>query len=63
MQADAQVFSRASLQPMFRLLGHESSVLELLVVAEKGWLISSSSESLSTRLRAVLTDQVPEMFG
>jgi di- and tripeptidase len=28
---------------MFRLLGHQGSVLALLVVKEKGWLVSSSS--------------------
>lgn len=37
------VFSRSSLQPLFRLLGHEGSVLALLIVKEKGWLVSSSS--------------------
>ncbi len=37
------VFSRSSLQPQFRLLGHEGSVLALLIVKEKGWLVSSSS--------------------
>jgi di- and tripeptidase len=31
---------------MFRLLGHEGSVLALMVVKEKGWLVSSSSEWL-----------------
>ena len=29
---------------MFRLLGHEGSVLALMVIKEKGWLVSSSSE-------------------
>ena len=33
---------------MFRLLGHQGSVLALMVVKEKGWLVSSSSESLNT---------------
>ncbi|ORY35351.1 hypothetical protein BCR39DRAFT_508937 [Naematelia encephala] len=37
------VFSRASLQPTFHLLGHEGSVLALMVVKEKSWLVSSSS--------------------
>ncbi|BEI87726.1 uncharacterized protein CcaverHIS019_0104440 [Cutaneotrichosporon cavernicola] len=37
------VFSRSSLQPLFRLLGHEGSVLALLIVKEKGWLVASSS--------------------
>lgn len=37
------VFSRSSLQPLFRLLGHAGSVLALLVIKEKGWLVSSSS--------------------
>jgi hypothetical protein len=41
--AYAEVFSRSSLQPMFRLLGHQGSVLELMVVEEKQWLVSSSS--------------------
>ncbi len=46
---ELQVFSRVSLQPMFRLLGHERSVLALMVVEEKGWLVSSSSRSLFER--------------
>jgi hypothetical protein len=37
------VFSRSTLQPLFRLIGHEGSVLALLVIKEKGWLVSSSS--------------------
>ncbi|KAK8854957.1 hypothetical protein IAR55_003697 [Kwoniella newhampshirensis] len=37
------VFSRASLQPMYRLLGHEGSVLALLVIEDRDWLVSSSS--------------------
>ncbi|WWD18890.1 hypothetical protein CI109_103345 [Kwoniella shandongensis] len=37
------VFSRASLQPMYRLLGHEGSILALLVIEDRGWLVSSSS--------------------
>lgn len=41
--AHLKVFSRSSLQPMFRLLGHQGSVLELMVVEEKQWLVSSSS--------------------
>ncbi|WWC90915.1 uncharacterized protein L201_005853 [Kwoniella dendrophila CBS 6074] len=36
------VFSRASLQPMYRLMGHEGSVLALLVIEERKWLISAS---------------------
>lgn len=39
------VFSRSSLQPLYRLLGHQGSVLALLIVEEKKWLVSSSSES------------------
>lgn len=37
------MFSRSTLQPLFRLIGHEGSVLALLVIKEKGWLVSSSS--------------------
>ncbi|KAL7423602.1 hypothetical protein Q5752_001183 [Cryptotrichosporon argae] len=37
------VFSRASLQPMYRLIGHAGSVLALMVVPSRGWLVSSSS--------------------
>ncbi|AFR95888.2 di- and tripeptidase [Cryptococcus neoformans C23] len=37
------VFSRSSLQPLYRLLGHQGSVLALLIVEEKKWLVSSSS--------------------
>ncbi|WVQ83904.1 hypothetical protein IAT38_006048 [Cryptococcus sp. DSM 104549] len=37
------VFSRSSLQPLYRLIGHEGSVLALLVIEDKGWLVSSSS--------------------
>ncbi|WVR07349.1 hypothetical protein IAU60_004390 [Kwoniella sp. DSM 27419] len=37
------VFSRTSLQPMYRLMGHEGSVLALLVIAANNWLVSSSS--------------------
>lgn len=37
------VFSRTTLQPLFRLLGHAGSVLALLIIKEKGWLVSSSS--------------------
>ncbi|EIW67391.1 hypothetical protein TREMEDRAFT_33704, partial [Tremella mesenterica DSM 1558] len=37
------VFSRTSLQPMYRLLGHQGSILALMVVPEKNWLVSSSS--------------------
>nr|ODO00935.1 di- and tripeptidase [Cryptococcus depauperatus CBS 7855] len=37
------VFSRTSLQPMYRLLGHSGSILALLVISDKKWLISSSS--------------------
>lgn len=40
-----QVFSRLSLQPLYRLLGHQGSVLALLIIEEKNWLVSSSSES------------------
>ncbi|KAK6910687.1 hypothetical protein I203_104719 [Kwoniella mangroviensis CBS 8507] len=37
------VFSRASLQPMYRLMGHEGSILALLCIEEKKWLVSASS--------------------
>ncbi|WVF72590.1 hypothetical protein IAT40_007408 [Kwoniella sp. CBS 6097] len=37
------VFSRASLQPMYRLLGHQGSVLALLLIQAKNWLVSASS--------------------
>ncbi|ODO02974.1 hypothetical protein I350_05817 [Cryptococcus amylolentus CBS 6273] len=37
------VFSRSSLQPKYRLLGHQGSVLALLIIPEKDWLVSSSS--------------------
>ena len=37
------MFSRASLQPLFRLMGHEGSILGLMVIPEKNWLVSSSS--------------------
>ncbi|ADV22824.1 di- and tripeptidase [Cryptococcus gattii E566] len=37
------VFSRSSLQPLYRLLGHQGSVLALLIIEEKNWLVSSSS--------------------
>lgn len=40
---EIMVFSRNSLQPRHRLIGHEGSVLALLLVKEKGWLVSSSS--------------------
>jgi len=40
---DITVFCRSSLQPLFRLLGHAGSVLALLVVKERGWLVSASS--------------------
>ena len=42
-EAGEQVFSRSTLQPLYRLLGHQGSVLALLVVKERGWLVSSSS--------------------
>ncbi|OCF30670.1 di- and tripeptidase [Kwoniella heveanensis BCC8398] len=37
------VFSRASLQPMYRLMGHQGSVLALLLIQAKDWLVSASS--------------------
>ncbi|WVW85829.1 hypothetical protein I302_107867 [Kwoniella bestiolae CBS 10118] len=37
------VFSRASLQPMYRLMGHEGSILALLCIEAKKWLVSASS--------------------
>lgn len=37
------VFSRTNFQPLFRLVGHAGSVLALLIVKEKGWLVSTSS--------------------
>lgn len=37
------VFCRRDFQPEYRLLGHEGSVLCLLVVPEKEWLVSGSS--------------------
>ncbi|WOO82458.1 putative di- and tripeptidase DUG2 [Vanrija pseudolonga] len=37
------VFSRTNFQPLFRLIGHAGSVLALLIVKEKGWLVSTSS--------------------
>ncbi|WRT68195.1 uncharacterized protein IL334_005170 [Kwoniella shivajii] len=37
------VFSRSSLQPMYRLMGHEGSVLALLFIEDKKWLVSASS--------------------
>ncbi len=45
-----QVFSRTSFQLVKKLLGHEGSVLELLHVKEKGWLLSSSSELIRGNL-------------
>jgi di- and tripeptidase len=39
-----QVFSRNSLQPLYKLLGHTGSVLALMVVKEKDWLVSASSK-------------------
>ncbi|WWC63076.1 uncharacterized protein I303_105675 [Kwoniella dejecticola CBS 10117] len=37
------VFSRTTLQPMYRLMGHEGSILALLLIKQKGWLVSASS--------------------
>jgi hypothetical protein len=39
-----QVYSRDQLQKQTVLLGHEGSVLALLIVPEKKWLFSGSSE-------------------
>ena len=47
---------------MFRLLGHEGSVLALMVVPEKGWLVSSSSEFLTLLLATLADDEVPVIF-
>lgn len=57
-RVDDQVFSRTSLQPMFRLLGHQGSILALLIIEEKGWLVSSSSagDIRVSRLCPVLRD-------
>ncbi|WWC71750.1 uncharacterized protein I206_105709 [Kwoniella pini CBS 10737] len=37
------VFSRTTLQPTYRLMGHEGSVLALLLIKDKNWLVSASS--------------------
>ena len=50
---------------MYRLLGHQRSVLSLLVVEEKKWLVSSSSKSykLALTVHPDTDAQVPETFG
>ncbi|ORX38699.1 hypothetical protein BD324DRAFT_621968 [Kockovaella imperatae] len=43
LENEIVVFSRNTLRPMFKLLGHQGSVLALMIVEDRGWLVSSSS--------------------